>query len=169
MPSNTTRTAPVSDARTFMTVKTLVFGIKVLELKVLAGTGLDFIAQLARTTKKHRVLIWGPRAAESRRLPKNTSCLVVAKGIDSRKPASLAIKGKDFGYDSALSIDVCIEILVCESARQSDNASGNISLLSLRQHDIERQRGNLAQNPHPSKQSPSTSGWFEHIKVWGSI
>ena len=130
MPSNTTRTAPVSDARTFMTVKTLVFGIKVLELKVLAGTGLDFIAQLARTTKKHRVLIWGPRAAESRRLPKNTSCLVVAKGIDSRKPASLAIKGKDFGYDSAFASDECLKIPVGGPARQRDNASSNITLFS---------------------------------------
>ena len=128
MPSDTTRTAPVPDARTSMTVKTLVFGIKVFELKVLTGTRLDFIAQLVRATEKHRVPDWGPRAAESHRLPKNTSCLVVAKGSDSREPASLAVKGKDFGYDSTLAIDECIEIPVCEPARQRDNASSNITL-----------------------------------------
>ena len=110
-------------------METLVFGIKVLELEVLTSTWLDFIAQLVRATRKHRVLVWGPRAAESRRLPKNTSCLVVAEGSDRREAASLATKGKDFGYDSTPAIDECIEIPVCEPARQRQNASSNIPLL----------------------------------------
>ena len=130
MPSDTTRTAPVPDARTSMTMKTLMFSIEVFELKVLTGTRLDFIAQLVGTTEEHRVLVWGPRAADSRRLPKNTSCLVVAKGSDSREPASLAIKGKDFGYDSAFANDECLKIPVGEPARQRDNASSNITLFS---------------------------------------
>ena len=128
MPSDTTRTGSIPDARTSMTVKTLVFGIKAFELKVLTSTRPDFIAQLVRATEAHRVLVWGPRAAESHRLPKNTGCLVAAKGSDSRELASLAIKGKDFGYDRTLAIDECIEIPVCEPARQRHNASSNITL-----------------------------------------